>query len=152
MGVQYICSLDSSQPMTLDIFAGAAVTNGQLLMVSSGKVVKATAAATKVIGICMKTVATGDIGTIKTRVMLLNSKSVIRVSYSGATVKQALADADLWGTSAFDIDSDQVLNLEDTTGGFLIPITTGVVATNVASTSGTGTTDVVVKSSALWHA
>lgn len=135
----YKYSLDNSQPMTIAIKTGGAVTSGKLLAISSGLAVEATSAASTVLGICTKTVASG--GT--TTVLLLNSNSVIRVPFSGTT-KTSLADADKFGTK-FDITSAQVMNLDDTTGGFL------EVVNYKNTASGAGYADVVISAGALWN-
>ena len=136
---EYRYSLDNTQPMTIAIKTGGAVTSGKLVAISSGLAVEASSAATAVLGICTATVGSGKM----TTVLLLNDKSVIRIPFVGVT-KTALADADKFGTK-FDIDSSQKLNLDDTTGGFLQV----VGYENV--TTGAGFADVVVNSGAMWN-
>lgn len=135
--MKYICSLDNTQPMYKNIKTSATVTAGQLLVVASGVVAPAGAAATGVIGLAMADAASGA----EVQVLLLNNKSVIRVPYTAGT-KTSLVAADRFVTS-FDIDSNQKMLLDDTTGGILKV----VEYNNTAKTA-----DVVVSSTVLWNA
>lgn len=141
--VQYIMSLDGSKPneVMLKININQTIVAGDLLVISSGKGSKAGAAATAVFGIALGDITTG--GTVtdanEIPVLMLNEKSVIRLSYTGT----ALTSANLWAT-AYDVNSSQVLDTADTTGGFLLP----VALPNTTKT----TQDVIVKRSALFNA
>lgn len=141
MSAQYLYSLDNTQPMTLDIKTGASVTSGQLLTISSGLAIPATAASATILGICTKTAGSGEI----TRCLLLNDKSVVRLPFVGST-KKTLADADRFGTK-FDLTSDQIVDLDDTTGGGAMVIS----YQNLSPTAGTGIADVVFSLTALWN-
>ncbi len=140
---EYLKSLDGSQPneVMLKIAANQTIVAGDLLVLSSGKGAKAGAAATAVFGIAMAAITTGGSVTDANEipVLMLNSKSVLKVSYTGT----ATTSANMWGT-AYDINSSQVLDTADTTGGFLL----------LASLPNTAksTIEVMVKSSALFNA
>lgn len=141
--VSYIKSLDNTQPMMekVQVAANQTIVVGDLLVISSGKVAKAGAAATAVFGIAEANITTGGSPTAADEipVTIINEKSVLEVSYTGT----AIAAAGLFGT-AYDITAAQVLDTADVTGGFLL-------AVKLPNTSKT-TQQVVVKRSALWNA
>jgi hypothetical protein len=94
------------------------IVYGDLLVISAGKVAKAAPAATAIIGI-----AKGDITTTTATaddllmVSIVDVFSVFEVKTTGGD----LADAGMY-TTRYDIDASQVLKVDDTTDGFLIPI------------------------------
>jgi hypothetical protein len=143
--VKYQKSLDYSQPneIKVKINASQTIIAGDLIFISSGKGSKATAASTAIIGIALEAITTGaevtDADEIS--VLMINSKSVIRLDYAGVT-KTSLTSADMWIT-AFDITSAQKVNLDDTTGGQCLVV--GYDNTNE-------TVDVIIKASALFNA
>lgn len=140
---RYIKSLDSSQPnqVNLIIAANQTIVTGDLLVLSSGKGAKAGAAATAIFGIAQGSITTGGSPTDADAipVLVINSKSVLRVKYTGS----ALTSANLWGT-AYDMNSSQVLDTSDTTGGFMLPV-------DLPNTT-TTEQDVIIKHSALFNA
>lgn len=141
--VEYLKSLDNSQPMVVDlkIAASQTIVAGDLLVIASGKGTKAGAAATAVFGIAQADITTGgsvtDANSIP--VLVINEKSVLKFTYTGT----AATSANLWGT-AYDINSSQVIDMADTTGGFLILV-------NLPNTTKT-TIEAIVKRSALFNA
>jgi hypothetical protein len=141
--VKYLKSLDGSQPneVMLKIAASQTIVSGDLLVITTGKGVKAGAAATAVFGIALKDITTGGSVTDANEipVLVINEKSVLEISYTGT----ALTSAGLWIT-AYDITAAQVLDTADTTGGFLL----AVALPNTTKT----TQEVIVKRSALFNA
>lgn len=94
------------------IAGSGGVTAGDLVVISSGKVVKAAAAVTAatIVGIAIDTAAENGYA----KVQLLQSDSVISAPYAGSS-KTSLADTD-FGT-VFDLTDSTKVNLDDTTGG-----------------------------------
>jgi hypothetical protein len=125
------------------VAASQTIAVGDLVCIASGLLTKASSTVhTAIIGIATEAITTGATVTDEAiMVMLLNEKSVIRMVYDPGT-KTSLAAADMFLT-AYDIDDDQEINLDDTTGGFLLV---------VAYDNTNDTADVVVKASALWNA
>lgn len=141
--VTYIKSLDNTQPMlaSIPVAASQTIVAGDLLVMASGKISKAGAAATGVFGVAQGAITTGGSPTAADviPVLIINEKSVLEIGYTGT----ALVQAGLFNT-AYDITAAQVLDTADTTGGFLL-------AVELPNTTKT-TQRVVVKRSALWNA
>ncbi|MCU7521934.1 MAG: hypothetical protein HF312_17095 [Ignavibacteria bacterium] len=142
--VAYLKSLDATQPneVRVKIAASQTILAGDLISITSGKGVKAGAAATGILGIATQDITTGTTVTDADAILVIaiNERSVVRMSYVGTT-KTSLVDTDMYLT-AFDIDANQNINLDDTTGGAMLVV--GYNNTNK-------TADVVIKRSALWN-
>lgn len=142
--VEYKASLDNSQLMCRNICVNInqTIVEGDLLVISSGKISKAGAAASGIIGFAKSAITTGGTVTAadKVQVAIYPSRGILRVTFTPGT-KTTITDADMYGTY-FDIDANQKMLLDDTTGGML-----AVVAyDNTAKWA-----DVVIKESALWN-
>ena len=149
MNVRYIRHLMHAQPTVVSAVVADSQTIlvGDLVCIASGLVTKASASVhTGVFGIALDalTTTTHD-STSKINVLLLDEYSVIRMAYTGTAGN--LVEANVF-TTAYDLEGTGAavtLHLDDTTGGFLVPVT---LLDAVAS----GFVDVVVKASALWNA
>lgn len=91
------------------------VAKGDLVTFSAGTVIKAVEAISTaiIVGIAEEAGAADAIVNVR----LLESGDKVEVSYTGST-KTSLADTDL-GT-LFDLDDAQTIDLDDTTGGFML--------------------------------
>lgn len=146
---QYIRSLwGTGGPTILRVIVGNSQTivKGDLIMVdaSNGKAVKAGAAATGIIGIATGPITTGvaAVDTDVLDVIAVDTNSVIRVgNYEGSTV-DAATSAMCWGFAKYDLHSSGLIDFNDTTGGFMIPV----------AVSNGKFTDVVISGAKLWNA
>ena len=102
---------DTNPILKCEVGSGGA-TKGDMVVISSGAVVKAAAApsAATIIGIALETGAQGAF----IDVMQIKSGTRIRSEYTGSS-KTSLADTDL--LTAFDLTDANTVNLDDTTGG-----------------------------------
>lgn len=143
----YLRKLNSvAMPCALKVPVGASQTivKGDLIKVdgTNGKAIKAGAASTLIIGIANADVTTGATPTESLEVLLIDEFTVLKAAVAGTT-KTSVVVADCFGKAKFDIkDTSQEVNLDDTTGGFVIPITA----------SSSGYVEAVISSAALWNA
>ena len=137
---KYLYSLDNSQPMTVKITTNADVKDGDIVAITAGLVGPLAEADSDIIGIAIGDTDSGD----DAAVLLLNPRSVIRVSYYSSTdTKTSLAAADRFGT-LFDWDATEgKMDLDDTTGG---------VFAVVNYDNDNDTADVCINAAKLWTA
>lgn len=102
----------SGEKRVLPFITGAAVSAGELLVISSGTVVEAAAAASPatIVGIALDDAASGA----TVLVDLIGEGTVISAPYTGSS-KTSLTDSDLG--KIFDIDDGTTVDLDDTTDG-----------------------------------
>lgn len=106
----------SANPRVKSFIAGTGGTaNGDLVVWSSGKVVKAAAAATAgtVVGIALEAVDADAM----VLVSIIKPEDIIEAVYTG-TSKTSLADTDI-GT-VFDVTGPITVDLDDTTDGYCV--------------------------------
>jgi hypothetical protein len=88
------------------------VTKGDLVAVSSGKIVKAAAQATAALGIALESASENDYALVD-----VAGGRIITAEFTGSG-KTSLADTDL-GT-VFDLSDENTVNLDDTSGGICL--------------------------------
>jgi hypothetical protein len=125
--------------LTLPVAASQTIVKGDLVAISSGKVIKAGAAATKVVGLAGAAITTGESPTAADviPVNVIDGFTVLEFTYTGT-----FTDA-LMMSAAYDLTAAQVVDQADTTGGYFIPLSFNATTTKVRG---------VIKASALWNA
>lgn len=146
--VKYLRSLDGTGFPCLTqipVAASQTIVKGDLLVISSGKVAKAGAAATGIIGIANGPITTGDSPTDveAVEVVLINRNSVLEFSFLVSGTKKSFTSADCFGT-AFDMSAAQAIDPDDTTGGVFRPIK--------AATQASAVVQGCISAAKLWNA
>ncbi len=149
MNTQYLRHLMHAQPTVVEavVADSQAILVGDLVCIAAGLVTKASASVhTLLFGIALDALTTTThAATSKIKVLLLDEFSVIRLKYTGTASN--LVEANVW-TTAYDLTGTTTavtLNLDDTTGGFLIPVTLLDAAVD-------DYIDVIPKASIMWNA
>lgn len=105
----------SGEKRVLPFITGGAVSNGDLLVISSDKVVKAAAAASPatIVGIALDDAASGA----TVLVDVIGEGTVVSAPYDKGS-KTSVTDADLG--KLFDLTDEESVALDDTTGGICL--------------------------------
>lgn len=107
--------IDGEKGRIIPLIVGTGgVARGDMVVISSGKVVKAAAAAGDgtIVGIALETVAQNGTAAVE-----LFDNRIATSTYTGTT-KTSVVAADL-GT-VFDLTNEKTVNLDDTTGGMCV--------------------------------
>lgn len=119
---KYIKSIAGrNEPVTVSLLIAASQTieEGDLLQITSGKGELAVAASATLFGIAQEAITTTASvdDTDRIAVVLLDG-AVIRIDTTGGDI----ADANLNGTTSYDLSDEKTLNVADVTGGMLKPL------------------------------